>query len=63
MSQDHSVSRRASLKTLGAAGAALVLVGPSAAPRAEATAACDTQARPSAGSVDVAIERFAKGHS
>ncbi len=57
----ETVSRRGSLKTLGAAGAALVLGGPAAAA---------SQAQPAGGPdrqptnvVDVATGRFAKGYS
>ena len=60
MNEEHSVSRRESLKTLGAAAAAVALAAPAAAV-AQAVNAKD-QAKP-ANVVDVAVERFTKGHS
>ncbi len=58
MSEDHSVSRRTTLKSLGVAGAAVVLGG-----------ATETEPKPSAQGetrlpvVDLAAERMTKGHS
>lgn len=64
MSEEHAVSRRASLKSLGAVGAALVLGGPAAAaaPQGEPKAA-STQDKQPTSVVDVASGRFMKGHS
>ncbi len=64
MNQEHLVSRRASLKGLGAMGAVLVL-------REAATVSSQAAPGPPGGSqdkqaasvVDVAIGRFTKGHS
>ena len=64
MSQQDSVSRRASLKSLGAVGAALVLGGPvEAARQAEPRPAGGTQEKQTVNVVDVATGRFTKGHS
>ncbi len=64
MSDEHSVSRRASLKTLGATGALLALGGTEAASRQGAgKPAASTQDTPAVNVVDVATGRFAKGHS
>ncbi len=63
MSQEHSVSRRASLRSLGVAGAALVLGGPAASGRAEHRSAANDQDKPPVDAVDVATNRFVKGHS
>jgi hypothetical protein len=64
MSQESSVSRRASLKSLGAVGASIALGGPAAAMRqAEPRPAPAGQEKPRVDIVDVATGRFAKGHS
>ncbi len=64
MSQEHSVSRRASLKSLGAVGAVLALGGPAAAARqATPKPAGGTQDKQTVNVVDVATGRFMKGHS
>ncbi len=65
MSHEHSVSRRASLKSLGAVGAVVVLGGPAAAaPQGgEPRSAAASQSKPTVNVVDVAIDRFTKGHS
>ena len=64
MSEVHAVSRRASLKSLGAVGAVLVLGGPRAgAPQADPKPAGSTQDKQPASVVDVAAGRFVKGHS
>ncbi len=64
MSQELSVSRRASLKSLGVAGAALVLGRPATAARqAEPRPAGVYQDKQPANIVDVATSRFVKGHS
>ncbi len=62
MSDEHSVSRRATLKGLGAMGAVIALGGGAAAqaPGEPKPAGKDKQA---ATVVDVATARFAKGHS
>ncbi len=64
MSEEHCVSRRASLKSLGAIGAAIVLGGPAAgqAPGEPKPAGSD-QGKQAVNVVDVAADRFAKGHS
>ncbi len=53
MEDQRGVSRRATLKGLGAMGAAVVLAGRSAG----------AQEKPGGNVVDVAAERFSKGHS
>ena len=64
MSEKHSVSRRASLKSLGAMGTVLVLGGAGAAARqAEPTSAGRVQNKQAGNVVDVAAGRFTKGHS
>lgn len=64
MSEEHAVSRRASLKSLGTAGAVLVLGGPVAAvAQGDPKAAASTQGAQPANVVDVATGRFMKGHS
>ena len=59
MSDGHAVSRRQSLKELGAVGAAFALGG--VAPL-EAQNPPDKE-KPSTGVVDVAADRMLKGHS
>jgi hypothetical protein len=65
MSEEHAVSRRASLKSLGTVGAALVLGGPAAAaaPQGEPNAVASTRDKQPTSVVDVASGRFMKGHS
>ncbi len=70
MSNEDRVSRRASLKRLGAVGAAVVLGGSAASLRAETELpggpAPDGAAGHQEGNVDVAglaADRMAKGHS
>lgn len=64
MSEKHSVSRRASLKGLGAMGTVLVLGGAGAAARqAEPKPAGRVQDKQAGNVVDVAAGRFMKGHS
>ena len=64
MSQEHPTSRRASLKSLAALGAALALEGPAAAACRDTPApAAGTQSQEATNVVDVAAGRFAKGHS
>lgn len=62
MSDRHRVSRRASLKCLGAAGAAVVL-GRAAAGAGAAEPAAGAQDEPAAKPADVAAARFGKGHN
>jgi hypothetical protein len=64
MSGEHRVSRRASLRSLGAASAAVVLGGVS--PTAQQPAANSVAGGPGASLpnvVDLAVARFGKGHS
>jgi hypothetical protein len=68
MSERHVVSRRAGLKRLGAAGAALVvggaalpLAGQEAKPAERGTR--NVQDKPAPNAADVATGRMAKGHS
>lgn len=64
MSEEHRVSRRAGLKSLGAMGAVMVLGGPAAgAPQGDSKPARSDQAKPTLNVVEVATGRFAKGHS
>ena len=64
MSEEHSVSRRASLTSLGAVGALLVLGGPAAAaPQAGPKPAAGNQDKQPVDVVEVAAGRFMKGHS
>jgi hypothetical protein len=65
MNEEGSVSRRATLKNLGAMGAAAVLGGSSAAVplQAEAGTGASGQGKGAGNVVDVAVARFAKGHS
>ena len=62
MSDERSVSRRATLKGLGAMGAVAVLGGPVAA-QAPATQKPAGQDKPAGNVVDVAVSRMTKGHS
>ena len=64
MSQEHLVSRRASLKSLGVAGAALAIGGPAiAAQQTESKPTGSGQDKQTLSVVDVATDRFMKGHS
>ena len=64
MRDEHSVSRRASLRGLGAMGAVIVLGGASAAQTpAQPKPTKSDQEKPVANPVDLATDRFAKGHS
>ncbi len=76
MSDEHCVSRRASLKSLGAVGAAIVLGGGAAAsqqvgtkpqaetkPQVEPKPAKSDPEKPAGSVVDVAATRMTKGHS
>lgn len=63
MSEQHSVSRRESLKTLGVVGAAIALGDAVAAQEPAPKAAASAQARPAANVVEVASSRMGKGHS
>ncbi len=70
MNEEHPVSRRASLKSLGAVGAAIMLGGAAptshqADPKAQGDAkpAQGDKEKPAANVVDVAVGRMAKGHS
>ena len=64
MSEEHSVSRRVSLKRLGAVGAAMVLGGAAATPPpAQREPAKTDKDKPAANAVDLALARFGKGHS
>ncbi len=61
MSEEHRVTRRAGLKGLGAMGAVMALGGVAAAQeQAKPAAAPD---KPASNVVDVAVERFTKGHA
>ncbi len=64
MSEEHSVSRRASLKSLGVMGAAAIL-GPAVAAQtpADPKPVQSDQPKQPANVVDVAADRFTKGHS
>jgi hypothetical protein len=64
MSDEHRVSRRASLKGLGVLGVAVALGASSAAQSpAEPRRAAGDQDKPGANPVDLAVDRFSKGHS
>jgi hypothetical protein len=64
MSEGHSVSRRASLKSLGVIGAAVVFGGAASAQvPAESKPAGSAKDKPPVNVVDLAADRFAKGHS
>ena len=64
MSEERCVSRRASLKSLGAMGAVMVVGGAAAAsPQAEPKPAGSEQDKKPLNVVDLAVERMAKGHS
>ena len=64
MGEEHSVSRRASLKSLGAMGTVMVLGGGAALARqAEPGLAGSLQGKKTVNVVDLAVARFGKGHS
>ncbi len=64
MNNEHPVSRRATLKSLGAVGATIVLGGAAtAAHQADPKTARSDQDKNLANAADVAVERFGKGHS
>jgi len=65
MSKEHSVSRRASLKRLGAVGAAMVFgrAAEASTPSAEPKPAKSDQRKQAVSTLDLAISRFGKGHS
>jgi hypothetical protein len=64
MSEEHAVSRRATLKSLGAAGAVVALGGlRAAAQQPDPKASASGPGRQTANVVDVAVGRMAKGHS
>jgi hypothetical protein len=63
MSEEHAVSRRDSLKSLGVMGAAVAL-GPGAFPSPAGTMQGGSdQAKTTINVVDLAVARFGKGHS
>ncbi len=65
MSEEHAVSRRASLKTIGAIGAAIAIGGPAAvaqAPVKPPAVAAGSDKQPT-DLVEVAADRMTKGHS
>ncbi len=64
MDNEHRMSRRASLKGLGTLGAAVVLGEVAAAQNpADPKPAAPAQGKTSASVVDVAVDRFTKGHA
>jgi|PlaIllAssembly_1097288.scaffolds.fasta_scaffold984826_1 hypothetical protein len=64
MNREHGVSRRASLKGLGAMGAAIALGGAvPAQAQAELKPARNNQDKLPASVADLAVARFGKGHS
>ncbi len=63
MNDDHGVSRRASLKVLGATGAAMALGGVAAAQSPVDAKASAGQDKPATNVVDLAVDRFSKGHA
>jgi len=64
MNNEHSASRRAALRSLGAMGAVIALGGTAAGQSAAETKPTKSDAvKQAANPVDVAVERFAKGHS
>jgi len=65
MSEEHSLSRRASLKTLGAVGAAMVIGGAAEAsgPPADPKPATSDKDQQAVNAVDLAVARLGKGHS
>ncbi len=64
MAENHSMSRRASLKSLGTMGAVVVLGGVAAAQApAEVKPAARAQDKPPLSVVDLAVDRFTKGHA
>lgn len=63
MSDEHRVSRRASLKGLGAMGAAMALGGVAAAQAPAGAKPSGSEEKPVLNVIDVAADRFAKGHA
>ncbi len=64
MRDEHGVSRRESLISLGAIGAAMAFGGAAAAQSpGDAKPAQGDKDKPAANVVDVAVGRMAKGHS
>lgn len=64
MSDEHAVSRRASLKSLGAMGAVMVFGGAAAAQApGQPKPARSDQGKPAVNVVDLAVDRMTKGHS
>ncbi len=63
MNDEHAVSRRASLKILGATGAAMALGGVAAAQSPVDGTAPAGQDKPATNAVDLAVDRFSKGHA
>ncbi len=63
MSEEHRVSRRASLKGLGAMGAVVALGGVAAAQSAAQPKPAGSQDKAMPNVADVAAERFTKGHA
>jgi len=65
MSEKHSASRRASLKSLGAMGVGMVFGGAvkASAPPVEPKPAKNGESKQSVNTVDLAVARFGKGHS
>jgi hypothetical protein len=63
MSEEHCVSRRASLKRLGAMGAAVALGGVAAAQAPAESKPAGNQDKPPVNPVDLAADRFTKGHA
>ncbi len=64
MSNEHPVTRRATLKGLGAMGATIALAGArAAAQQTDSKPARSDQDKSRANAVDVAADRFAKGYS
>jgi C_GCAxxG_C_C family probable redox protein len=63
MSEEHGVSRRATLKGLGAMSAAMVFGGAAFPLHAEPTPAGGDQNKDGVNVVELAVDRMAKGHS
>ncbi len=63
MSDEHAVSRRASLKSLGAIGAVAVLGGVAAAQSPAESKPAGGPDKPASNAIDVAVDRFTKGHA
>ncbi len=63
MSDEQCVTRRASLKTLGAMGAVMALGGVAAAQKPEPPTPAGAQDKPAPNVVQIAVDRFTKGHA